>query len=104
MKSSKIQEWLDNLKKGDFIRVIYSHAEVYGVFVKWTREGKHSCHYLAISWWAHPNPEDYKDPGKIWRIDHVNSNAVNRVRPIDERYMDDNLLECLANVKKLMLK
>ena len=104
MKSSKIQEWQDNLKKGDFIRVIYSHAEVYGVFLKWTREGKHSCHYSAISWWAHPNPEDYKDSSKIWRIDHVNSNAVNRVRPIDERYMDDNLLECLANVKKLMLK
>lgn len=104
MKSSKIQEWLDNLKKGDFIRVLYSHAEVYGVFVKWTSPHKTSCHYLAIGWWAHPNPEDYKDSSKIWKIDHINSNAVNRVKPIDERYMDDNLLECLANVKKLMLK
>jgi len=104
MKLSKIQEWQDNLKKGDFIRVIYSHAEVYGVFLKWTRESNYSCHFLAINWWSHPNPEDYKDSSKIWRIDHVNSNAVNRVKPIDERYMEDNLLECLANVKKLMLK
>ena len=45
MRSSKIQEWQDKLKKGDFIRVLYSHAEVYGVFVKWSRESKHSCHY-----------------------------------------------------------
>ena len=104
MKLSKIQEWQDKLKKGDYIRVIYSHAEVYGVFVKWTRENKESFHYSAIGWWGHPNPKEYEDSSKIWRIDHVNSNGASRVKPIDERYMEDDLLKCLANVKKLMLK
>ena len=104
MKLSKIQKWQNNLKKGDYIRVLYSHTEVYGVFVKWTGSHYSSFHYVAVSWWGNPNPEDYKDSSKIWRIDHVNSNGANRVKPIDERYMENDLLECLANLKKLVLK
>jgi hypothetical protein len=84
--------------------VLYSHAEVYGVFIQWTSSSRDSFHYVAINWWGHANPDDYKDSSKIWRIDHVNSNGATRVKPIDERYMEDNMLECLANVKKLMLK
>ena len=104
MKLSKIQKWQDNLEKGDFIRVLYSHAEVYGVFIQWTASNKSTFHYVAINWWGHLNPDDYKDSSKIWRIDHVNSNGAGRVKPIDERYMEDNMLECLANLKKLILK
>ncbi len=104
MRLSKIQKWQNNLKKGDYIRVLYSHTEVHGVFVRWTGSHYNSFHYVAVNWWGHPNPEDYKDSSKIWRIDHVNSNGANRVKPIDERYMESELLECLANLKKLVLK
>lgn len=104
MKSSKIQKWLDNLEKGDFIRVLYSHAEVYGVFVKWTGHHQSTFHYVAIPWWTAHNAAEYENLSKIWRIDHVNSNGAGRVKPIDERYMEDETLQCLANIKKLILK
>lgn len=104
MRLSKIQEWQNNLKKGDRIRVLYNHCEVYGVFLKWTSSSKESCHYINMTWWGHPNPKDYLDASKIYRIDHINSNGRSRVKPVDESYLEQEHIECFDNIKNLILK
>ena len=101
MKSDKIEKWQENLKPGTPIRVLYQNVEAYGVFVSWKDYGYgKGCLYMSIPIWA-------DDKGKLawlerryWsHLDRVQTNAEDRVKPVDMQWLSEVDKTCLETLK-----
>ena len=106
MKSEKLQEWQDNLKKGTPIRVLYNHFELIGIFVSWKAyswgndDNNRGCDYMCIPYWGNDDSSKIANCQKCGPyLDRILNGGDRRIRPLDEQWLSETDKKCLEILK-----
>jgi len=100
MKSEKLQEWQDNLKRGAPIRILYNHCELIGVFVTWKDYSYNKgCEYMCVPYWGDDSSKVANCQRRGNYLDRILNNSEERIKPLDEQWLSETDKKCLEILK-----
>jgi len=98
---TRLEQWQENLKPGDPVRLLFNHIEILGIFLQWKYYGTKGAEFFSIGMWGTPDNKIEFCKNKTFNAyrERIISNAETRVRPVQYEILEDYEKECLTILK-----